>query len=564
MATCTVGEYLLMRLREIGVRRVFGVAGDYVMEFLDQIEAMEGIDWVGNRNELNAAYAADGYGRLNGISALVTTFGVGELSAINGVAGSFAESVPVVTIVGTPATFVVESRALVHHTLGDGDFTHFSTCMSEFSVVQARLNRDGAASEIDRALRVCWLQKRPVYLMLPSDVAYLPIEPPTEPLLLSEPSSDPRRLMTFTEEAAGRLRAARTAAVLIGHEVDRYHLAPQLMRTAEKIGCPVASLSSGKGIFPEDHDQYIGGYAGKLSEPSVRTTIESADCLITAGVRFTDSTSGGFTQTIDQSRVIEMHPFSASIGHVQYAHVSMKDALSALHAADAPAHSMGDIPSLYQRDVRTGTAYRPEEAAPLVQKRFWQQMQAFLRPGDVLVADQGTSYFGAAELAFPHDCVFVGQPLWGSIGYTLPALLGTMLAAPERRHILVIGDGSFQLTAQELSTILRHRLTPVIILINNDGYTVERTILGATAEYNDIPRWRYSELVDVFTTAPDRAIGISARTEDEFAAALDAAGEHRDRLAFIEVTMDRMDAPENLVKLGKAFANEDYRHAPVS
>lgn len=435
--------------------------------------------WVGNCNELNAAYAADGYSRLNGISALVTTFSVGELSALNGVAGAFAESVPLVSIVGTPATFVMEGKEKVHHTVADGDFTHAATCAGEYTVAQAMLGRDNAASEIDRVLRSCWLRKRPVYLMLPSDVANETIEAPTDPLDLPEPSSDPYKLRKFADQTRGLLDEATSVAVLVGPEVDRYRLGPQLIELVEALGCPVASLSSTKGVFPEDHDQFVGGYAGRLSDPYVRETIENAGCLLAVGTQFTDSVTGGFSQHIEGPRVVAVHPMAATVGGIQHAHVCMRDALGVLTGMGG--RGPAEIRSQLQRRTGGQPAEEPVHSTPLTQERFWTRMQAFLQPGDVLVAEQGTSYFGSADLALPRDCTFVGQPLWGSIGYTLPALLGTMLAAPDRRHILLIGDGSFQLTAQELSTLLRHGLAPVIVLVNNDGYTVERCILGANA-----------------------------------------------------------------------------------
>lgn len=561
MAACTVGDYLLSRLREIGVRHVFGVPGDYQLEFLDQIEAMDGIEWVGNCNELNAAYAADGYSRLNGIAALVTTFSVGELSALNGVAGAFAESVPLVSIVGTPATFVMEDREKVHHTVADGDFTHAAKCAGEYTVAQSMLGRDNAASEIDRVLRSCWLRKRPVYLMLPSDVANERIEAPTAPLNPPEPSSDPYKLRKFADQARDLLREAASVAVLVGPEVDRYRLGPQLINLVEALGCPVACLSSAKGVFPEDHDQFVGGYAGRLSDPYVRETIENAGCLLAVGTQFTNSVTGGFSQHIQGPRVVAMHPMAAAVGGTQHAHVSMRDALGVLTRMDSRGPTK--IRSQLQRRSGGQPAEEPVGSAALTQERFWTRMQAFLQPGDVLVAEQGTSYFGSAGLALPRDCSFVGQPLWGSIGYTLPALLGTMLAAPGRRHVLLIGDGSFQLTAQELSTLLRHGLSPVIVLVNNDGYTVERCILGANAGYNDIAAWRYDRLVEAFDPH-DRAVTVKARTEDELVAALDTATREPDRLVFIEAFTQRLDAPESLVELGKAFTAEDYHHAPVS
>ena len=124
-STYTVGDYLLDRLAELGVTEVFGVPGDFNLEFLDHVVAHPRVRWVGNANELNAGYAADGYGRLRGMSALITTFGVGELSAANAIAGSYAEHVPVVHIVGAPAKDAQGARRVVHHSLGDGDFEHF-------------------------------------------------------------------------------------------------------------------------------------------------------------------------------------------------------------------------------------------------------------------------------------------------------------------------------------------------------------------------------------------------------------------------------------------------------
>ncbi|MGI5241017.1 alpha-keto acid decarboxylase family protein [Dactylosporangium sp. CA-139066] len=559
MADCTVGDYLLRRLRELGIRHVFGVPGDYQLEFLDQLEATDwpkgdGITWVGNCNELNAAYAADGYARLHGIGAVVTTFGVGELSALNGVGGAYAEQVPLVSIVGMPATFVIRERQSVHHTTGDGDFTRAAKCAAEFTVAQALLSRDNAAAEIDRALSLCWLLKRPVYLMLPADVAGQPIPAPAGPLELPEPTSDPAKLAKFTRDAQRLIGPARSVAVLVGHEVDRYRLGPRVVALAEALDAPVACLSSAKGVFPEGHELFAGGYAGQLSDPETRRTIEDAECLIAVGTVFTDSTTGGFTQHIDPERLIELHPAAATVAGTCHSHVAMADALDALtRPADRKPHRA-------ERPPRHRAAAEPD--ARLAQNRFWPLLGEFLEPGDVIIAEQGTCFFGAADIALPRDCTFFGQPLWGSIGYTLPALLGSMLAAPDRRHVLLIGDGSFQLTAQELATVLRLGLNPVIVLVNNDGYTVERCILGPDADFNGIARWRYDRLVEAFDPA-GRAITVTVRTEGELTAALDAAAANRDRLVFVEAVMDRLDAPESVVRIGKAFAASDYHHAPV-
>jgi indolepyruvate decarboxylase len=181
-------------------------------------------------------------------------------------------------------------------------------------------------------------------------------------------------------------------------------------------------------------------------------------------------------------------------------------------------------------------------------------MESFLRPGDVIVAEDGTSNSGATEMKLPSGCSFVTQAAWGSIGYTVGALLGSLCAAPERRQILFIGDGSFQLTAQELSTILRHDFKPFIFLINNGGYTIERAILGKNARYNDVANWRYTALASVFCRE-STAECFTVATAEELQRVLDAP--HKG-LVFVESLMDKDDSPESLIRGGHAFADSDF------
>jgi len=145
-------------------------------------------------------------------------------------------------------------------------------------------------------------------------------------------------------------------------------------------------------------------------------------------------------------------------------------------------------------------------SAKLTKASYWQAIQGYIRSGDVLVAEDGTSY-ASLGLQLPPDCTFVAQVIWGSIGYSVGSLRGTLTAAPDRRHLLFVGDGSFQLTAQEVSTMLRHDYKPVIFLINNGGYTIERCWLGKTARYNDVANWAYADLPKVFR--PDTRRGRS-------------------------------------------------------
>ena len=552
----TVSTYLLDRLYELGIEHIFGVPGDYNLAFLDDVIAHENLEWIGNCNELNAAYAADGYARIKGVAALITTFGVGELSAINGIAGSYAENVPVIKITGTPTTNVMENGKLVHHTLGDGKFDHFSNMYREITVAQTNLTPEHAAEEIDRVLRTCWNEKRPVHINLPIDVHNKPINKPTEPLLNNPILSNKEALDKMLLHATSKINSAKKPVILADFEVNRFHAEEDLYQFVEKTGFPIATLSMGKGIFPEKHPQFIGVYTGDVSSAYLRKRIDESDCIISIGVKLTDTITGGFTQGFTKEQVIEIHPYTVKIIDKKYGPVIMKDVLQ--HLSDSI--ELRNVETLEIKPFTSESLSITEEFNPkaqiVTQKRFWQQMYHFLKENDVLIAEQGTPFFGSATIPLPNNTTYVGQPLWGSIGYTLPALLGTQLADLSRRNILIIGDGSFQLTVQELSTMLRHNLKPIIFLINNNGYTVERAIHGQNQPYNDIQMWKYNKLTNVFGSE-EKSLTFKVENETEFAEVLTKITINTDRLIFIEVVMSQGDQPELLAKLGKRFGSQN-------
>lgn len=550
----TIGHYLLDRLAELGVHHMFGVPGDYNLSFLDEVIDHKEIEWIGNCNELNAAYAADGYARVNGMAALITTFGVGELSAVNGIAGSYAERVPVVKITGTPTTNVMDNGLYVHHTLGNGKFDHFSTMYKEVTVAQTFLTQENAAQEIDRVLLTCWTDKRPVHINLPTDVYDKPISKPYNSLLDSAILSNEETLKQMIVDVPERINSAKRPVILADFEVTRYRAQKALLQFAEKTGFPVATLSMGKSAFNEAHPQFIGVYNGDLSSSYVQKRIDQSDCIISVGVKLTDSITGGFSHQFSKDNVIHIHPFSVQFNSTKYAPATMIDSLHALSSAitKRKAEDLDILSLTSQMAAKSYTAAETE----ITQERFFERIAAFLHENDVLLAEQGTSFFGAATMQLPKDTTFIGQPLWGSIGYTLPALLGSQLADKNRRNVLLIGDGSFQLTAQELSTMLRQHIKPVIFLINNDGYTVERAIHGENQVYNDIQMWNYQELPAVLGPK-DRSITFKVRTEIELEEALILAEQNYQHLVFIEVMMHRDDKPALLAELSKRFANQN-------
>lgn len=181
---------------------------------------------------------------------------------------------------------------------------------------------------------------------------------------------------------------------------------------------------------------------------------------------------------------------------------------------------------------------------------MWDRLSEALTPNNVVLADQGTSFYGMAGHRLASGVAFIGQPLWGSIGYTLPAALGAGLAERDRRIVLLIGDGAAQLTAQELGSFGREGLTPVVVVVNNDGYTVERAIHGESAYYNDIVGWRWTELPGVLGVSD--ALVFRVATYGELDDALEAAAAAQDRLVLIEAVVPQMDIPPLLTELAQS------------
>lgn len=513
----TIGGHLAARLRELGVEHVFGVPGDYNMKLADELIAA-GLTWVGTANELGAAYAADGYARTRGLAALLTTYGVGELSALNAIAGSYAECVPVVAITGMPPTPVLAAGPVVHHSFGDGDMRRFQRMFAEVTAHSEVLAANPAA--VDHALRACVTTRRPVYLGIPADVAVTPVEPAHGPLAEVPASA----LTEFAEHAGKVLAGATRVALLAGHGPDRHRARAELNLLARRV--PTATLVMGKGGVDESGPGFVGLYAGAASAPEVLDAIENADCLITAGIVLSDLTSGGFT-----------HRFAPPVIDVGVHQVRVEQTVHPVPVAAA---------------LRCLASLAPElpavRAADRTHPPFWQHLQDFLRPGDVLLADVGTASLGAAALRLPSGADLISAPLWGSMGHVLPSVLGSALAAPGRRHVAVIGDGSFQMTAQELGTLLRHRLTPVIFVLDNGGYAAERAITGQEHEYNDIAPWDYSALPAVLGD-PAASVGLRASTPDELPAVFAAVEANPDKLVLVTVTMGRADIPPLLAEL---------------
>lgn len=548
----TVGDFLLDRLSQIGVKDILGVPGDYNLQLLIQAERRKDIRFVGTRNELNGGYAADGYSRVNGISALLTTYGVGDLSAINAVAGAYAEYVPIVCITGAPPLNSMYRRRFLHHTTAEGNFEDIMDCYRPFTVAQARIAPQNAVEEIDRVLRACVRKKRPVYLQIPSDITFFEIDVCNEKLSLCQQSSDARQLGAVLERIEEKLAKAKNPSALLGMALDRFGLHDSTQAMIENFNIPFATLSAAQCVLDGDHPQWIGGYSGRSSSDQVKAAIEESDCLFGLNVKFTDSNSSYFTQKIPED-MIDIRPFRTIIGHEVFEGVSAVELLEALSKI-TPPKKYQNIPAKVAKAENNWVSKGSEK---LIQDRFWKRVEKFIKPNDVVVTEAGTSMRGVKILDMPSGITIISQPLWLSIGYSLPALFGSSLAQPNRRQVIFIGDGSFQLTAQEVSSFFEHDLKPIIFLINNQGYTIERAIMGFHSAYNDIPNWNYGKLFEAFSDGKP-FFARQVVTEDDFESALQDAEKASDQLCLIEVMFDPLDIPKAVQSSANMVASFNY------
>ncbi|MFF5199933.1 alpha-keto acid decarboxylase family protein [Micromonospora parva] len=556
--TTTVGELLLSRLYDLGVRHVFGLPGDYNMDFLDQIEAFDGVEWVGSCNELNAGFSADGYARLAGVGAILTTFGPGELSAVNALAGAMAESVPIVSIVGGPTEEIMRQHTSMHHSLADGDFDHWVRVAREVTVAQTSLTPQNALGEVDRVLTECWSQQRPVYVRMPGDVAHAEIARPGRRFTRPEPVVAAGQLDAFATAARRLLDGVERPAMLVGNLPIRFHLGAAVTAMAAERNWPVAAQSLGRGLLDESDLHYVGVYNGGDSVDEVRAVVEGADALVCLGTTFFDW-DGLFTADITVDRVISLHRDAAVVAGTRFAPVALPAALRCLHEIAPNRTAQWSRAPLLAADP---PALDPSNNEPIRQARLWPAIQSMLREGDIFVPETGTPSFGAATMRLPADVTVVWPPIWGSIGYATPAAFGAGVAAPDRRTVLVTGDGSLQLTVQEISRMLATNQRPVIIVVNNGGYTVERAVDGRHQPYNDIDNWRYTELPAVFAREQGFTAHV-ARTEGELATILAGIDGRPAQLTLVEVETDPLDLPTGMPQWGRETSAADY-HAQLA
>lgn len=554
--TSTVGRYLATRLAEVGMRHFFAVPGDYNLVLLDEFLKVQELEMISCCNELNAGYAADGYARAtSGVSAALVTFSVGGLSLLNAIAGAYAEDLPVIAISGGPNTNSAAENELLHHTLGKVDYGYqreiFAQVTQEAIIIQHPAD---APRQIDRAIESAITHRKPVYLEIGCNIAATTVPAPTPRSFNPRRPSDPVALAAAVQHTAELLNTASKPVLIAGVKLRSAEASGAFHQLADAAGYAVASMSNAKGLVDEQHPGYMGTYWGPVGTPGCGEIVESADLCLFAGPTFTDYTTTGHTTLINPAKSIRIESDSVVLPGRVYDGISMAEFLAAL--APELQHNDTSLQAFHRirEEIRSLEPGPPD--APLTTRQLFLRIQKMLDDQSTVIAETGDSWFNGIGLNLPTESRFEIQMQYGSIGWSVGATLGYCVGSPERRVIACIGDGSFQMTAQELSTMIRYHAKPIIFLINNGGYTIEVEIHDGP--YNTIKNWKYAELVDVFRPDHGEAWGCRATTEGELDDAIDQALS-RDGLALIEVAIDRDDCSKNLLEWGGHVAKNNSR-----
>jgi indolepyruvate decarboxylase len=536
----TIGTYLVQRLEQAGLRHVFGIPGDYVLGFYDLLVASR-IEVVGTCTEAGAGFAADAYARVSGLGAVCVTYCVGGLNTLNAVAGAYAEKSPLVVISGAPGLGERAHSPLLHHKVRD--FNTQRQIFEKVTVAAVSLEDPRRApAEIDACLLECMRHKRPVFLELPRDMVDAPCAAPGE-LPEVAVQSDPDALAECLAEATGMLRGAKRPVILAGVEIHRFGLQEALVRLVERTGFPVAATILGKSVITELHPQYLGVYEGAMGREEVRVEVEEADCVLVLGAFMTDINLGVYTAHLDVNRTIDVNSEKASIKRHHFEDIVLGDFLDGLMKADlGPPRERS-----FTNAVTAAAAeqYVPEPAKAMTVRRFFARLDEFLEDRDVVIADIGDSLFGAADLVIRHRTEFLSPAYYTSMGFAVPASIGAQMHDRRARPIVLVGDGAFQMSGQELSTAVRYALDPIVFVLNNKGYTTERFI--REGPYNDIHDWAYHRMPELLRSG----WGCEVRSEGDLEEALARARANTGSFSIVNVHLDKLDRSIALERLGK-------------
>jgi indolepyruvate decarboxylase len=540
-ANLSIAGYLIQRLRDYGIHDVFGIPGDYVLSFYSELERSP-INVVGCTREDCAGFAADAYARLNGMGALCVTYCVGGLSACNSIAGAYAEKSPVVVLTGSPGLKERKVGALLHHMVRD--FRTQIEVFEKFTIAGTELSDPLTAfAEIDRVLDACDRFKRPVYIELPRDMVHV-VPPIAHGYAGSLHQNDPEATLEAIRETIERLDAAKKPVIVAGVEMHRFGLQDELLKLAESAEIPIATTMLGKSVVSERHPLFVGLYEGGIGDQRVTEFVEQSDLVLLLGAFMSDINLGIYSAKLDPNRCVYATSESLRVSHHHFHNVDLKEFLIGLNSAELPKTKRA-IPKSLREAKSESNDVPPDVDQKLRTSRMMNRLNELIDADTIVIADVGDSLFAATELTIHDRGEFLSPAYYTSMGFSVPAALGAATARPDHRIVVLVGDGAFQMTGQELSSLIRDGHNPIVIILDNHGYGTERYLHQGDWKYNEIHPWNYCELLKVY----GRGKSYLVKTESTYQQALQEAWNDPNQPHLIQAKLIENDASDTLKKM---------------
>ena len=543
----TLHEFLFDELHANGVRQIFGIPGDFVLNLYNALQSDTRFRLITLSHEPAVGFAADGASRItNGLGVCLVTYGAGGLNMINSIACAYAEESPLIVISGGPGKLERDAGLLVHHEVKsfESQFRIYQEVTEYAAIVD---NKQTAAAAIHRAIDVARKFKRPVYLEIPRDMVFadLPIPESFDEVELKVNHG-------AVAEAAGeiieRLSRAERPVLIVGVEIHRFGLIEHVIRLVERLRIPVTSSFLGRGVFPTRHPQFIGTYLGAVSPQPMRTLVEGSDCLLLLGERLSDTSLGVSADLLRGHDLITAVARDVFIGQHQYEHAPLELLVERLLTTPALPVSRDPIAAI-------GTDVSPEVFDPFKQdeaikmRHVINLLNEFVREHEEmpLVADTGDALFATVDIR-TNQCV--APAYYGTMGFAVPAALGVQIASG-RRPLVLVGDGAFQMTGGEISQASRYGCNPIVVLFNNQRWEMLQAFFPE-ARYNETVSWPFAKLADQWGGR-----GFRAFTPRQLRDALNAAYDDR-RFTLIEVGLQQGDVSPILRGFVEAFKKRVY------
>ena len=530
-------DYIFNRIKEHGVDTTFGIPGDFVLPIYAAQERL-GLKTVVMTHEPSVGFAADAYARLKGLGVALVTYGAGGLNMINPVALAYAEESPLLIISGAPETRYHSQKPQLHHCVKTFD-TQYKV-FAEVTESQAMLdNPHTAQAEIDRVIDTTIKLSRPGYIEIPRDMVNMEIEI-QERTPESMESSTPA-LKEAVAEIIDRLKKAENPVVLAGVEVRRFGLKDKVVALVQALNLPVVTSILGKASFPESHPNFIGNYFGKFGNPKVKEFVENSDCILSLGTVLTEMETAGYTAKLPAESLIQVTAHEISIGYHNYPQVPLRGVIEEL--IDQTTNKVKPtmrftVPSIEPENLSASTGKESLNVAGII-----EDLNDLLDDHFSVVSDVGDCLY--AGLSLKTD-IFIAPGYYSSMGFGVPAGIGAQIGEPARRSVILVGDGGFQMTGMEMSTAVKEKLNPIIIVFNNASYAMLRFI-DKQRDYYDLSRWDYAGLAKAVGGK-----GVKATTREEFQAALKDA-QNADSLFLIDAVIPSDDISPTLKRLTDHF-----------